>query len=124
MILDGKELTPSVDYTVTDERDEAADIGLVTVVGKGNYSGTCTLSYKPSMDSSLGEDGEPTETDLPGSWFSRNAIWVLPVGVILLEAAAICIYFLAFKKQNPIKGVLEFVKRKKSDGEDDPTDSE
>ncbi len=69
----GMELEIERDYVLTVETNEDANVGLVTVTGVGNYTGTKTQSYALDKDIALGGDGEtgsdittegPTETEI------------------------------------------------------------
>ncbi len=54
----GMELEVEKDYVLTVETNEDANVGLVTVTGVGNYTGTKTQSYALDEDIALDGDGE------------------------------------------------------------------
>lgn len=94
-----KELVENTDYTLLIESNEDTDEGLVTVTGIGNFQGTNSVSYKLS-DKFGGESDENTGNEQKeGNWFSRNAAWVIPVGIVVPSGLGVGIYFLFFKKK-------------------------
>lgn len=96
------------DYILSVEVNEAANAGLVTVTGIGNYAGMKTRAF--ALDLQFNEYDPQDAAQTPaGGWFARNAIWVIPTGVAVLAAIGLGGYFLfkpkKGKKKSSEKGI-------------------